>query len=198
MDLQLGIQLLDLLQDQRHRVVAGIHDPHPQTRRRNGRALRGDRRPVDVRQDLPRVDQQHRTGRAQPHVVGGPFQQDDIQFPFQPLQLLTQRGLADVFAGRGPAEMQLLGQGNEVTQLPKLQAGYLPSAAVVESRRHVSVVVADEPRSVVGERTPLIMSGDRRAAHDLPCVTPPADGHSTTSGFGPSRNAAAIGWSVSA
>ena len=60
--------------------------------------------------------------------MGGPLQQDHVQFPFQALQLLAQRGLPDVFAGRGPAEVQLLGQGNEVTQLPKLQARHPPSA----------------------------------------------------------------------
>ena len=31
-DLQIGVLLLDLVQDQRHRVVAGIHDSHPQAR----------------------------------------------------------------------------------------------------------------------------------------------------------------------
>ena len=97
-----------------------------------------------MRKDLPRFDQQHRTGRAQPHMMGGPLQKDYVQFPFQPLQLLTQRGLPDMFAGRGPAEMQLLGQSNEIPQLPKLQTGYPLSARVVESRRHVIVVM---PRS---------------------------------------------------
>ena len=53
--------------------------------------------------------------------MSGPFQQDYIQFTFQPLQLLTQRRLADMFADRGTTEMQFLGQSNEVTQLPKLQ-----------------------------------------------------------------------------
>ena len=53
-------------------------------------------------------------------MMRGPFQQNDVQFPFQPLQLLTQGGLANVFAGRRPAEMQFLRQGNEVTQLPNL------------------------------------------------------------------------------
>ena len=119
-----------------------------------------------MRQDLPRIDQKHRTGRAQPHVMGGPLQQDHIQLPFQALQLLAQRGLPDVFARRSPTEMQFLGQGNEIPQLPKLQNQVPPSTVVRESRRHVSVVVADaavwvrsaeapDPAHHVGCRTDL-------------------------------------------
>ena len=74
-----------------------------------------------MREDLPRVDQEGGTGRAQLHVVGRALQQDHPEFPFQALQLLTQCRLDDVLAGRGPPEMQLLGKGDEVAQLPKLQ-----------------------------------------------------------------------------
>ena len=80
-DLQLGVLLLDLVQDQRHRVVAGIHDPHPQARRRPGRTLRGRRRPFDVGEDLPRVDQEDGAGRGQPHVMGRALQQRSPRAP---------------------------------------------------------------------------------------------------------------------
>ena len=63
-----------------------------------------------------------RAGRGQLHVVGGALQQQYAQLPFQPLQLLAQRGLDDVLACGGPAEVQLLGQGDEVAQLAKLHA----------------------------------------------------------------------------
>ena len=46
---------MNLLQDQRHRVVTGIHDPHPQARHRRSRTLRGDPRPIHMREDLPRM-----------------------------------------------------------------------------------------------------------------------------------------------
>ena len=112
--------LLDLVQDQRHRVVAGVDDPHPQAGRRPGGPLRGHRRPFDMGEDLPRVDQEDRTGRAQLHVVGRALQEDHPQLSFQALQPLAQRRLDDVFTGCGPPEMQLLGEGDEVTQLLKL------------------------------------------------------------------------------
>ena len=61
------------------------------------------RRPIDVGEDLPRVDQESRPGRAQPHVVGGPLQQDHVQLAFQPLQLLTQRRTGRCARGPRPA-----------------------------------------------------------------------------------------------
>ena len=124
-DLQVGVLLLDLVQDQRHRVVAGVDDPHPQTGRRTGGPLRARRRPFDMGENLPRVDQESGTGRAQLHVVGRTLQQDHPQLPFQTLQPLAQRGLDDVLAGRGPPEMQLLGEGDEVAQLLKLHTRHL-------------------------------------------------------------------------
>jgi hypothetical protein len=85
------------------------------------------------------------------------------------LQLLTQRGLPNVLTRRCPAEVQLLGKGNEIPQLPKLQAQHPLSAVAVESRRHVSVVVADAAvwvRSAERRDTAFIMSGLQSTAHD--------------------------------
>jgi hypothetical protein len=76
--------------------------------------MRGDRRPVEVGQDLPRVEEEDASGLGQLHIVRGPLQQRDSQLPFQALQLLAQRGLDDVLARGRPAEVQLLGQGDEV------------------------------------------------------------------------------------
>ncbi len=135
----------DTAAEPRAKSTASSHSWHPRSpTRRLGAdiccALRGYRRPVHVCQDLSRVNQQHRAGRAQPHVMSGPFQQDYIQFTFQPLQLLTQRRLADMFADRGTTEMQFLGQSNEVTQLPKLQLRVPPVGRSWNQSAVVSVV----------------------------------------------------------
>jgi hypothetical protein len=123
-DLQIGVLLLDLVQDQRHRVVAGIHHSHPQARSGTGRALRCYRGPFDVGEDLSGVDQEDGARGGQSHVVGGAVHQGHTDFPFQTLQTLAQRGLHDVLAGGGPTEMQLLGKGDEIAQLPKLHVGH--------------------------------------------------------------------------
>ena len=124
-DLQVGVLLLDLVQDQRHRVVAGVDDPHPQTGRRLGGPLCGRRRPFDMGENLPRVDQESGTGRAQLHVVGRALQKDHPELSLQALQPLAQRRLDDVLTGRRTPEMQLLGEGDEVAQLPKLHTRHL-------------------------------------------------------------------------
>jgi hypothetical protein len=117
MDDQAGIAGLDLVQDLRHRVVAGVDDANPQRGGRAGRAA-GDRGgPVHVGQDLPRLDQEHRPGRRQRDVVGAAFQQADAQLTLEPLHLLAQRRLHDVLPFRSPAKVQLLGQGHEITEL---------------------------------------------------------------------------------
>jgi hypothetical protein len=78
-----------------------------------------------VGKNLPRVDQESGTGRAQMHVVGRALQEDHPELPFQALQPLTQRGLDDVLAGSRPPEVQLLGEGDEVAQLLKLHTRHL-------------------------------------------------------------------------
>jgi hypothetical protein len=62
--LQLGALLLKLVEDQRHRVVAGIDDSHPQSGRRTGGSLGRCGGPFDVGKNLPRVDQEDGAGRA--------------------------------------------------------------------------------------------------------------------------------------
>ncbi len=64
-DHQAGIAGLDLVQDLRHRVIAGIDDPDPQRRSRAHRAPGHSRGAVHVRQDLPRLDQEHRPSSGQ-------------------------------------------------------------------------------------------------------------------------------------
>src|SRR5215211_828677 len=84
--------------------------------------LGGHRRPVDLREDLAGFDQQGAPSWGQLHMVGRAIQQQHAQLTFQPLQLLAQRRLDDVFTGGRPAEMQLLSKGDEVAQLAKLHS----------------------------------------------------------------------------
>jgi hypothetical protein len=78
------------------------------------------RRPVQVRQDLLCLGQERRPRGRQRDVMGAALQQPDTQLTLQPLHLLAQRGLHDVLPRRGAAEVQLLGQDNEITKLAQL------------------------------------------------------------------------------
>ena len=77
--------------------------------------LRG---PVHVRQDLPRLDQEHHPGCGQRDMVRAAFEEADAQLTLQPLYLLAQRRLHDVLPLGRPAEVQLLRQRHEVAKLP--------------------------------------------------------------------------------
>ena len=131
MNVQVGVPPLGLAKDLRHRVVAGVDDPDPQAGRRPGGVPRHRRRPVHLSEDLARLDQERGTSLGQPHVVGGALQQAHPKLPFQPLQLLAQRRLNDVFPGGRVAEVQLLGQSHEVAQLAQL---HIPPPPAIRPR----------------------------------------------------------------
>ena len=107
-DDQAGVAGLDLAQDLRHRVVAGVGDGDAQRRGGGRRVPGGLRGAVGVREDLPRLGQEHCPGGGQRDVVGAALQQPDAQLAFQPLHLLAQRRLHDVLPPGCPAEVQLL------------------------------------------------------------------------------------------
>ena len=73
---------------------------------------------VDVREDLPRLDQEHDAGGGQRDMVGAALQEADAELAFEPLHLLAQRRLDDVLPLGRPAEVQLLRQRHEVAKLP--------------------------------------------------------------------------------
>ena len=121
-DDQAGVVGLHLVQDLRHRVVAGVDDGDPQRGRRFGRAAGDGGGPVGVGQDLPRLGQERRPGGGQRDVVGAAFQQPDAQLTLEPLDLLAQRGLHDVLPRGRAAEVQFLSQRHEIAQLTQLHA----------------------------------------------------------------------------
>ena len=53
------------------------------------------------------------------------FQKDHPELSLQALQPLAQRRLDDVLTGRRTPEMQLLGESDEVAELPKLHTRHL-------------------------------------------------------------------------
>ena len=89
-DDQAGVTALDLVQDLRHRIVAGVDDPDPQRGGRLGRAARMLCRPVQVSKYLPRLVQEHHADRGQRDVVRSAVEEPHLQLPLEPLDLLAQ------------------------------------------------------------------------------------------------------------
>ena len=53
------------------------------------------------------------------HPPGGPLDQGEPDLLLEPADLLGERGLGDVLARRRPREVPLIGERDEVAQLPK-------------------------------------------------------------------------------
>jgi hypothetical protein len=68
------------------------------------------------------VRTQSPTRLGEPHGAGGALEQGQAELPFQPSNLLADRRLHDVQPRRGPAEVQLLGHGEEVLKLTEFHA----------------------------------------------------------------------------
>lgn len=108
-----GRQIVPGSTERWHRVIACVDDAHPQ-RRRGAFGGPGDLGgALHVSEDLPGLDQERRSRRGQSDIVCGALQQTHAQLPLQPLDLLSQRRPHDVLAGRRPAEVELLGNGDE-------------------------------------------------------------------------------------
>jgi hypothetical protein len=73
-DHQAGVAGLDLVQDLRHRVVAGVDDADPQGRSSAYRAAGDPGGAVHLRQDLPRLDQEHHPGGGQRNMMRAAFE----------------------------------------------------------------------------------------------------------------------------
>lgn len=105
--------------------IASRFDRHDELGcRLTGPACSPGRRVHRVDRD-PGLVEQHLTGGGQPHLPGGALQQ---AYPEPGLHLsdrLRQRGLRHPQALRGPAEVQFLGDRDEVPQLPHLQLTHI-------------------------------------------------------------------------
>ena len=86
-----------------------------------GPAVRG----VDGVEGGPALAQQHRSGLGQGDGAAGAFQQRHSEPPFELPDRPRQRRLGDPDPLRGAPEVQLLGDGHEVPQLPRLHRSTL-------------------------------------------------------------------------
>jgi hypothetical protein len=75
---------------------------------------------VDRVEGRPALAQQHRPGGSQRDGAAGAFQQRHPEPPFELPDRARQRRLGDPEPLRRPPEVQLLGDGDEVAQLPRL------------------------------------------------------------------------------
>ena len=73
----------------------------------------------DGRERRPRVRQRGLARGGQPHGATRPVEQRLTHLAFQPLDLGADRRLRDVDALGGAGEVGLLGDGDEVLELPK-------------------------------------------------------------------------------
>ena len=79
-------------------------------------------RPVDAIERVPRLVDEHRTGRRQAHAPRGAMEQREAELPLEPRDAARQRGLCDVQALGGTREAQLVGHGQERAQVGELDA----------------------------------------------------------------------------
>jgi hypothetical protein len=66
-----------------------------------------------------RLRQQHAAGVRQPHLARGPLEQRCVKLALQGANGDRQRRLDEVQAPGGPGEVPLLGDGDEVLQMPQ-------------------------------------------------------------------------------
>ena len=131
-DLQVGEALLDRAQNLRHGVVASVDDADLKHRGRIACLPRRRHRPLSRGQDLPGLGQERGACRGQRHVMRAPVEQSNTELPLEALDLLAERGLSDVLASRGPAEVELLSERDEESELTELQGHRLRAWGYVQ------------------------------------------------------------------
>ena len=127
LDLDLGAAAAEALHDPGDdREQRRADEAHPQPAGLSGvDAPGGGHRDVELGQHRPGVAQERLAGGGQLDPAAGAVQQPAAELLLEPADLLAQRRLGDVQAGRGAAEVQLLGDGDEVTQLAKFHVPLL-------------------------------------------------------------------------
>src|SRR3546814_8917575 len=87
--------------------------------------LRGFAHLLDIGNDAPRARGDVAPGRGQHHLARRAFDQRHAQFLLQLADLGGERGLADEARRRGAAEVQVLGEGDEVLEVTQVH-GFPP------------------------------------------------------------------------
>src|SRR4029453_4068705 len=77
-------------------------------------------RSVESLQHVARTLQKHAAGLGQPDLASAPVDQHDAEIAFELRDLPAERGLRDREPRGGTAEMQFLGDGNEIDQSPEI------------------------------------------------------------------------------
>ena len=117
-----GVALVEHRQRQRdvdrphgvHRADVDAPALHPLEGRELGR------RRFDFHEDSPRACDQQPAGVGDRHLAGGPFDERHPELLLEPLDLLRERRLCDVFSRRRAREMALVGERDQVPELPKI------------------------------------------------------------------------------
>lgn len=87
-----------------------------------GTAVRG----VHRVQGRAALAEQHRSGPGERDAAAVPFEQRHAEAPFELADRPRQRRLGDAQAARGAAEVQFLGDRDEVAKLPRLHPATVP------------------------------------------------------------------------
>ena len=139
---------------------------------------------VDRVEGRPALAQQHRPGLGQRDGAAGAFQQRHSEPPFELPDRPRQRRLGHPEPLRGPPEVQLLGDGDEVAQLPRLHTATvlrsIPARYRCPPRSVLAVPAATRSRiDVMSEPTIALVTGANKGI-----------GYEIAAGLG------ALGWRV--
>jgi len=120
--LDVRIQVAEALDDGGQQPVGrGVDEAHGQAPALAGAgAPRVDRGAFHLLEDEVAALQEQLAGGEQFHPPLRSPQQGRADFPFQLLDLARQRRLRDAQAGRGPPEVELLGHGLEIAEVPEV------------------------------------------------------------------------------
>ena len=89
---------------------------------------------LDATKDVFRLAQEGAAGARQRDVMTAPIEQRDADLYLELADLLAERGLRRVQAGRGAREIQFLGHCHEVPQMPQFHPDRLDGAAKNRNR----------------------------------------------------------------
>jgi hypothetical protein len=84
---------------------------------------------LDAPKDVFRLAQEGAAGARQRDVMTTPIEERDANLHLELADLLAERRLRRVQAGRGAREIQFFGHRHEVPQMPQLHADRLDGAA---------------------------------------------------------------------
>ena len=126
MNLQVTEALLNRAEDLRHGVITRIDDAHLQHRGHIACLPGRYDRPLGRYQDLAGFVQERRPRGGQRDMMRTPIQQRNAELPLEALDLLAERGLSNMLASRGLAEVELLSERDEEPELTELQGVHPP------------------------------------------------------------------------